>query len=277
MKEDKGEEKRKEKQEERKLRTKQLDLLYVVFSFRFATANHLADYFNQNVLGGARRRLEEMRHAGYLDRFYDGDYKIQGKPAEYYLTPSAAPILRAAFSRISKSELHLLYKRPTVSRRFIERSLAILATRNRLADLYGSRLDFVAKPLLNTDNFDYLPRPLPDAYLTLDPDTAQERASFLEYFDDAVSIGIHGRQILKYINYRESGKWDETELPFPTIILVCESPALLKRAEKRVRYFERQHGSGLVFRLINLSALQAAGNVDDQVWIDPVEKTKTAL
>ncbi|MCY1555285.1 hypothetical protein D9M68_919310 [compost metagenome] len=143
--------------------------------------------------------------------------------------------------------------------------------------LYGEKLGFVTKPRLNVDEFDYLPRPLPDSFMTLNSDTDRERHFFLEYFDEGVSIGIHGRRIAQHMTYKHDGNWTATNLPFPAIVIVCQSPLLLKQAEKRIRYLERQYDSEIQFQLVDLATLHAAESADDQIWIDPIEKTKTVL
>lgn len=256
--------KKEEKEEERKrsgnqpLRTKQLSLLYLAFSFRFLTADLVSQYMQQSSNRSARARLVELWGRGYLGRRHDGSYKLSGRPAEYYPTPLSAGPLRATFQRISEAELHLLYARPKASSRLVARSLTLLEIRNQMTRIYGDRLEFIPKPLLNISDFSYLPHPLPDAYLAVDAGTKNEQTFFCDYLDDAVSIGIHARKLRHYMDYRESDEWDEAELAFPAILLVCQSPSLLKQTRRRVRFLENQHDSGIQFQLIDLPSLRTA-------------------
>jgi hypothetical protein len=126
-------------------------------------------------------------------------------------------------------------------------------------------------------DFSYLPRPLPDAYLSLDAGPEKEQAFFCDYLDDAVSIGIHARKLRDYMTYRESGEWDESDLAFPTILLVCQSPSLLEQTARRVRFLENQTGSGIQFRLIDSSSLQTADIHHPVIWLNPLGKVTTTL
>jgi len=260
----------------KKLTKKQLDILFLVFCFRFVNVNVLADYYDQKYPGSIRRLLEVLRRCNYLDRNFNALYKLEHRPAEYFATTKAIPLLRKNFPQLSVLELHQLYNRSSASTRFIARSLAIFKISNLFEHLYGDRLSFTTKPLLNIEKFDYFPKPLPDAFITLDSDKLGEHHFFAEYFDDGVSIGIHSRKIVNYMKYKESGEWNDTGLDFPAVIIICQSPALLKQAEKRVRYLERQELSGIAFRMISMDELEGLDG-SNMIYADPIEQIETNL
>jgi hypothetical protein len=261
-----------EKVKVKKLTKKQLDILYSVFCHRFITVNSLADYYNQKHFGGMRRILEQLRHDGYLNRRFNPLYKLAHRPAEYFATIDAIPVLRTNFPDISSLELRQIYNRATVSERFVHRSLTIFDISNQIKRLYGDKLTLLTKPQLNIEQFEYLPHPLPDIFTT-----RSKQNLFIEYFDDEVSIGIHGRKIYSYMKYKESGQWDDTGLDFPTVVIICQSPTMLKRAEKRVRYLDRQEFSEISFRLIDMPSLKTLDSIKNIAWIDPIEQEKIAF
>jgi hypothetical protein len=193
---------------------------------------------------------------GYLAKRHDSSYRLQNRPAEYYLLPKARLILRKELTRASERELKRLYDRPNVSLRFINRSLNIFDSYLELRRLYGQRMTFATQSQLNIDEFSYFPHPLPDAFMTLDGGTDQESHYFIEYFDDAISIGIHGRRINAYIAYFESGEWDKTGFDFPGVIIVCESTSMLTKAKRRVRYLTRSDPDNVDFIVTDLQSLR---------------------
>ena len=260
---------------EEKITNKQLRLLKLAYRFRFITSKQIAKYFKQKSLRTAQIQLNTLNERGYLGKRHDGTYKIQGRAAEYYLTPKSTPILRKQLAEPSESELKQSYTRAISSQRFINYSLEVFDIYLELNRLYGDNQHFFTKPQLNTEQFGYFPHPLPDAFITIDGDN--ERHYFVEYFDDEVSIGIHGRKIAGYMKYKESGEWNDTGFDFPTVVIICQSPAMLKRAEKRVRYLDRQEFSEISFRLIDLDTLQVLDSANKKAWIDPIEQSKTIL
>lgn len=266
----------KEKQE-KELTKKQLALLKLVYRFRFVTSKHVAAYFKQTQLRTSQLQLNDLNARGYLIKRHESSYRIQGRSAEYFLTPKAIPILRNLLTRPSERELKQTYARPIASRHFINRSLDLFDIYLSLNRLYNDKLNFVTKPQLNVEVYDYLPSPLPDVFFTLGAKTKSKRNFFLEYFDDNVSIGIHGRKINGYMEYEESGEWDDTGLEFPTVVIICQSETMFRRAGKRVRYINREAYSDMQFRLITLDKLKKLSSIKEQVWFDPIEKANCCL
>lgn len=241
------------------------------------TSTGLAYYLGQNHSVAAHRRLTALVELGYLAKRYDASYRLQNRPAEYYLSKKVIPVLRETLEDVSEREIKQFYARPTASRRFINRSIALFMAYFELRRLYGDRLLFATKPELMTEGFDYMPSPLPDGYMVLDKTTSRIRLFFVEYFDDAVSIGIHGRTITRYMNYKEEGYWDDTGYDFPTVMIICQSESLLMQAKKRIRYLERQEYSEIAFRLITTTTLKTIDSTKKRAWSDPIDRVKTTL
>ena len=260
-----------------RLTSKQLEVLLLAYQFRFLTSINLATYLGQNRSNPARVRLELLARMGYLAKRFDGSYRLQHRPVEYYLTPLSRQPLLAELTRPSQREFKRLYARPNCSIRFVDRNLAVFDIYLALRKLYGLRLRVATQPQLNVEVFDYLPQPLADIFATLDARTDHTQAWLIDYFDDGTSIGIHGRRVSLYMDYKDEGGWKASGWPFPVVLIVCQTPALLKRADKRVRYLERQTYSGVDFRLIDLATLNGLASADQPDWLDPIARTKTRL
>lgn len=260
------------------LTKKQQALLGLVFRFRFVTAIEAASYYGQPQVSGLWLRLEKLLKTGYLAKRYDGVYKIHGRPAEYYVRPSARHELRL-LKNISQREIKQLYKRSTSSQRFVNRSLAMLRICNSLRSHYGDGLSFVTKVQLNYEDYDYLPRPLPDGFLRLETAKKKSRSFFIDYFDDAVSLGIHARRLKLYDDYLQDGDWDGTGEAFPRILIICQSPRLAVRFVRRARRFIDNEYAEIDLRVATLEDVTAELDIRPAIWVDPQSETdrKVAL
>lgn len=266
----------KRERQEKKLIKKQLALLLIVYRFRFVTIGLVMSYEGQKHHESVRRRLDELVSRGLLFKRTNNHYIIDRRPAEYTLTPAAIPILRS-FPGNSERELRRLYARQEASERFVAYSLGLFTIRNELARIYGQRMSFFAKPQLNVDDYDYFPSPLPDAFITLDSTTTRERHFFAEFFDDSLSIGLHGRKIASYMSYKNDGEWDGTGLHFPTVLIICQSLAMCRKAEKRIRYLEQRYESEVSFYLIDLDSLQKVKTDGEMAWMNPLQERQVSL
>ena len=99
-------------------------------------------------------------------------YKLQGKPAEYYVTPKGARLLmkntdpkaRAA-DKVMEQGIKNLYKNSTVSSDYVTHCLRILQVSLRLRELYGDKLQFFTR--MQMIPFGYLPAWRPDGFISL--------------------------------------------------------------------------------------------------------------
>lgn len=261
----------------KKLTNKQIELIKLAYNFRFITSKQVALYFKQDYLSAANSQLAKLTQLGYLARHHDGKYKIIGRSAEYYLTLKSIPILKEQSCDISELELKRIYVRSKTSARFIDCSLVIFDIYLNLKRTYDNKLGFLAKPQLNAEIFECFPKPLPDGLVTID-NGIKKVQYFLEYFDDAVTIGIHSRKLLRLIRYRRSNDWKDTvSSDFPGLMIVCQSKAMFKRAEKRVRYLEKQYYSDISYRLISLDELTELNSANEMAWIEPIKEEKVAI
>jgi len=266
-KEEKGEDEKRAK----RLTSKQRELLEFIFQYRFVTAADGALYFNQPYLSGIWARLEKLVTTGMVAKRYNGEYKIHGRAAEYYCTPQARYELRRDMKNVSEREIKQLYRRPEASERFVQRSRALLRIYLDLRACYGEKFHMVTKVGLNCEQYDYLPRPLPDACVILKNNARKARYFFLDYYDDAISLGIHARRLRLYSDYMEADEWGDTNVNFPGILAVCESLGLTKRFVKRIRHFNNNSWSELdMIRVACIDDFTSTADTKQEVWIDPI-------
>ncbi len=155
----------------RPLNSEQLVVLELLFKFRFGTSEQFARYFGKQSAKAVQKRLSILEAQGYIAKHYDKGYKLQGKPAEYYLLAKGARLLQQTAetadddTAITDQAIKNRYKDKTASETFMIHSLAILSLSLKLKQLYGDNLRFFTKSEMQP--YDYFIRPLPDAFLAL--------------------------------------------------------------------------------------------------------------
>lgn len=226
----------------KKLNGGQLDVLYLLYKFRFGSNDLIAQYFGKKDRSFVYKRLSILLERGLIGKRFDTSYRLQGKPAAYYLTPDGARELMAA--RGTDVNIKSIYKDRSVFEQFVRYSLEIFAIHNKLKEQYGGDLKFFTKANLNYEEYDYFPKPLPDAYFRIvTDDTAESKQYFLEVSESTKPFFVSVRKMRRYIAYDESGEWDGTGTSLPTIILACDNETLKKRIDKQLTKLNNQINS----------------------------------
>ena len=218
----------------KQLNTEQVEVLGLLYTFRFASSEQIARYQEKPNTKAIQKRLKILEDQELIAKRYDKSYKLQGKPAAYYLTASGARTLAKLGNRPTDEPVNvkLTYKSKDASESFIEHCKHILDTYLALSAIHGSKLDFFTKSDLNYEQFDYYPQPLPDAHIRIKTNKG-DRNFFLSIFEDKDPFFIMVRRIKRYLKYAEDGDWEETT---PTILMVVSSKAMHKRLRKRIAY-----------------------------------------
>lgn len=216
----------------RKLNDEQLEVLELLYKFRFGSNNLIAEYFGKKDRSFVFKRLKILLEQGFIGKRFDSSYRIQGKPAAYYLLPEGARKLQEHRDpEDDPVNIKSIYKDKTVSEAFIYHSLNIFATYNQLEVHYSDDLSFFTKSDLT--GYEHYPKPLPDAFLSLEAGGSTEHF-FVEIQEDSQPFFTAVRKVKKYIDYEDSGEWAITETDFPAILFVCESASLQKRLQKQI-------------------------------------------
>ncbi len=255
-----------------KATNKQLAVLKQLYRFRFGTTDLLARSLDLKDGRYIHTRLEALVAEGFIGKNYDSTYKLDGKPATYYLLPKAFAALKkqhkATGKELSEKTLRNAYKDKEASNEFIARKLAVFTIYDKLRAIHGQNLKFWTKDQLNFDKYDYFPQPKPDAYLTITPEGIRPRSRdfFLNYLDDDTPFFVHVRRLQRFIEYVQADEWeDATGSKLRGVLLVCESASLLKRVRKKLAQIVDEDETPR-FCYTTLKALKDSTPEDDEVW-----------
>ena len=223
-----------ESKHRKKLNAKQLEVLELLYKFRFGSNDLFAQYFGKKNRSFVFKRLSILTEQGLIGKRFDSSYRIQGKPAAYYLTPAGARMLQERHGQEKPAiNIKAIYKDKTVKDDFVRQCLDIFAAYNCLRAQHGDKLKFFTRANLNYEQFDYFPKPLPDAYIRLRTDE-EEKQYFMNFYYDSQPFFKVVKRVQAQVEYAESGDWDETGTDLPTLLNVCESTGLNKRLQKRM-------------------------------------------
>ncbi len=217
----------------KKLNEEQVAVLNLLYTFRFASNEHIARYQKKPNSKHVQKRLKILEDQEYIAKRYDKSYKLKGKPAAYYLLPKGARALIGLDNRDENEPINIkrIYRDKDVSEGFIQHSLNILGAYLALSTLHGNKLDFFTKSDLKYEQFEFYPQPLPDAHVRIGTKDS-DRNFFLDIFEDNQPFFVLIRRIKRYLEYAGSGDWPEE--PLPTILIIVENKSVHKRLRKRI-------------------------------------------
>lgn len=238
----------------RKLNTEQLEVLELLYKFRFGTNDLIAQYFGKKDRSFVFKRMAILLERGLVGKRFDSSYRIQGKPAAYYLLPDGARTIAKNRDADDTDEVNIksIYKDATLSDGFIKHCLEIFALYNSLNAKYDD-LDFLTPRDLA--GFEDYPKPLPDAVLELGPKTC-----FLQFLDEAQPFFTVVRKIMQHVAYCKSGDWTQISTSQPMMLFVCESAALQKRTQKKIAAVLRKELDDFAF------ATTTKSEATDDAW-----------
>lgn len=216
----------------RKLNDEQLEVLELLYKFRFGSRDLIASYFGKSNGAFVHKRLQILADLGYVGKKYDGSKRIKGLPAAYYLLPAGARVLQANRDEDDGDTVNIrgIYSDGGRSDEFIAHCMKIFALYNWLDDHYGDDLNFLTKSdIAGADGF---PSPLPDAFFTVES-AGEAHSFFVEIFDDERRFFLPDKKAKLYAEYRANGQWQKLGTQFPAVLFVCSTAGLLERAKRK--------------------------------------------
>jgi hypothetical protein len=231
----------------RKLNQHQLDVLLLLYKFRFATSNLLTQKLKLQHRNSINSRLQILEDQNYIGRRYDKSYKLMNKPASYFMLPNGFAVLRG-IEGISSNVLKNMYKDVAATDAFIERSLTIFSIYNKLEGIFGQRFDMFSKSELN--GMEGMPEMLPDGLIRLktsDSIRAKERYYFLYYVEERQPLFAISSIITEQLDYGDTQDWNTFSAKPPSVIIVCNSPALERRLHRQAGRVEDEAAKGQRF------------------------------
>jgi hypothetical protein len=265
----------------RALNDSQLDILRLLYKFRFSSSELVTRYQGKGSIKLVQKKLKVLEDQGYIGKRYDKSYRLQGKAAAYYLTPKAARLLRQLKQQLKDSGskdkpsmeirdrgIKQLYKNKTVSEDFITHCLNILTVYLKLRDLYGDRCKFFTRVELAM--FSYFPTWLPDAYFSLIPSPNSKvtpKRFFLDIWDGTRPFFISVRKARNYLTYSEEGDWLTDQADFPAVLMVCDTKKNETKLRRQIVKALDDSGEEVVFATTTLATFNAANTPKDKIWV----------
>lgn len=250
----------------RKLNPAQLEVLKLLYRFRFASSDVIAQYSGKSSGVFVYKRLKILQEQGYIIKRFDSSYRIQGKPATYCLSPMGGRVLQEHEPPDVAINIKGLYKNKVNSEAFVRRCIDMFIIHNQLKVTHGDALKFFTKSEIGT--YDYFPQPLPDAYFRLKK-PQQTNQFFINLCYGSQPFFTLAREAKKFIEYAELGDWDATGTDLPVMLIVCESYSLQKRLQKLTNSALDSSDDEVKFALTTQAALLSGKSNIWQLTDDP--------
>jgi hypothetical protein len=247
---------------DRKLTSKELETLLLLYKFRFVTVELLTQITGVKSGNRIRLRLQKLMDEGLIGRRYDASYRIQSRHAEYYLLKDGIAALRNN-PKCDPKTLHNLYKDRTAAPVTVALRLAVARISNLL---HGADTQFLTQSQLAS--FTGLPKPTPNG-LMLVRTKQGSRYFFVEVLLEAEPyfVALH-RRLKRYITYTEENNWgfEHKDISLPTVLIICDTPPLQKRLTKRMtKLLDDNWDKDLRMYSTNLEALLKQGR-NGTIW-----------
>lgn len=230
---------------------KQLEVLLLVYKFRFITAGQLAKLVKVHSLSGVRGRLDRMVGTELLCRRYDNSYRLQQRQAEYCIGKAGVRALRG-HERCNTKVLHSMYRDRSATQSFISQKLLIVEAYLEIEKLPNVKILSSSQ----LQHHDYLPTPRPDLMVSFNGEY---------YFVDVLReadpffVSLH-KKAKRYVAYAESGEWEAKNkgIPLPNVITITDTEPLKKRIGKRIEKLGLASWEDVIYMTQSIDELRTA-------------------
>lgn len=211
------------------LKQGQIDILELLYKYRFGSRQLVADSLGMKP-DSLYRKLEVLVKHGYIKVRLEKRLKLLGTPAAYYLTPKGLRTLAALpdHEHITDAVIKGSYKDGTITQSFINQTLRIYAQGNLLMRAHPGLRIFTKRDM---SQYNYFPKPLPDAFLSLKTAT-QPKRFFLDIIPDSTPTKPLYQRITRYTEFFEEGNWGVVSDDLPILLLVGETGATERRLRR---------------------------------------------
>lgn len=242
---------------EYKLNSNQLQLLKLMFKFRFCTSDLIARYKNIS-RSASNYALAILVKRGLVGKNFDSSFKFSGQGAQYYLTTEGVRTLRE--HGIGSKGLHAIYRNPNATPGFIKLSLNIFAVYLSLREHYPETFNIFTRSELA--DFDYFPKPSPHLYLNRkNPSNSLANEYMLEINTDTTFF-THKKRLDAFFNHADSGEWEDQGNGYPTLLWVCPD----NRIEAKVQKYLENRLDDLEVRTTTIKALLNKHSLETKIW-----------
>ncbi len=244
---------------------KQLEILTLIYSFRFLNRHQIQKLLNHKDPKRINSWLKDLNQNNILGRIYSTKLKENTKPAIYYLATKSRKILLEQESTNEKI-LRRAHRDKNASQKLINHSLFLVdvylllkeqSLKNKQELYFYTKTDLV-------DHY-YLPYNRPDAYISLKDKNLTKRY-FLEIIDEGTPRFMLRKKILQYIEYFDEGTWENRTLhENPSLLFICPNQNIYNFLNKHIAQVLEEETSDLQFFLSLKSAIQAEG-ITPSTW-----------
>lgn len=250
----------------RPLNKQQIRTLHLLYWYRFCTAKQLAHSFKKPIPKAIQNKLQILEEQQLIGKRYDKSYRLQGRPAEYYITPKGARTLEVAQPNTTNQwATKSLYKNKTVSDDFLRHTIAVTNASKQLRTVYSNKVEILTKSYMA--QFASYPTWAPDLHVKIPTHgEAPAKHYFVDIWDGTKPFFVSVRKTRNYVNFKESGDWEEDE-QFPAVLAICETVQLQKKLNRQMkRVLSDAWDDELIFATATNQQLNEATKPTDKVW-----------
>jgi len=193
-----------------KLTGQQQRVLKLLFKFRFVSAGLLSDVM------GIRRVsvyevLEQLVSKELVTKVYEPKFRIDRKPAYYYLNKSGVTAVRKLMD-VKESVVHALYKNDEMTDDFVAHSMKLIQCYTVIARYLPKDSAIFSKTEIN--RFKQFPKNRPDLYIR----TPDGREAIVVIADDKPQYIVRKR-LDEIITHSEDESWEGDNYPHICFVL----------------------------------------------------------
>ena len=193
-----------------KLTGQQQRVVKLLFKFRFVSSGLLA-----NVMGirreGTYQVLEQLVAKKLVTKVYKEEYRIDRKPAYYYLNKNGVTAVRKLMDT-KESVVHALYKNDEMTDEFVSHSMKLMQCYTAIMKYLPEGSEIFSKTEIN--RFDQFPKNRPDLYIR----TPDGREAIAVIVDDK-PLYIVRKRLDEIVAHSEDEGWDGDTYPLICFVL----------------------------------------------------------
>ena len=182
-----------------KLTGQQQRILKLLFKFRFVSAGLLADVMGIHRVS-VYEVLEQLVRKGLVAKVYEPKFRIDRKPAYYYLNKTGVTTVRKLMD-VKEPVVHALYKNDEITDEFVDHSMKLMRCYVSIMKHIPEGSDIFSKTEIN--RFRQFPKTRPDMYVR----TPDGREAIVVIADDK-PLYIVRKRLEEILAHSEDEAWD---------------------------------------------------------------------
>lgn len=250
-----------------KLTGQQQHVLKLLFKFRFVSAGLLADVMGIHRVS-VYEVLEQLVSKELVAKVYEPKFRIDRKPAYYYLNKSGVTAVRKLMD-VKESVVHALYKNDEMTDDFVSHSMKLVQCYTAIIKYLPKDSAVFSKTEIN--RFRQFPKNRPDLYIR----TPDGKEAIVVIADDKPPYIVRKR-LDEIITHSEDESWEGDNYPHICFVLKDSAAkfSFLYTTNKKLEGMGMDEGELPILA----SALTAFDKPAAHIWSSPFNpKKQTAL